>query len=42
MDLEQTSESVFLIVEEHEKLKIKHDCNYAKEMVSTGAINSEN
>ena len=38
MDLEQTSESIFLIVEEHEKLKIKHGRNYAKEMVSTGAI----
>ena len=38
MDLEQTSESVFLIVEEHEKLKIKHGCDFAKEMFSTGAI----
>ena len=38
MDLEQTSGSMFLIVEEHEKWKIKHGRNYAKEMVSTGAI----
>ena len=38
MDLEQTSESMFLIVKVHEKWKIKHGRNYAKEKVSTGAI----
>ena len=38
MDLEQTSESMSLIVEEHEKLKTKHVRNYAKKTVSTGAI----